>query len=66
MIPGVDTPGFINTTDNATMHVATDVPPGTQFILYVRAFTVAFGPFSDQLIIHTADGEGGCCAIYYV
>ena len=63
MIPGVEEPGFINTTDNATMYVALNVPPGTQFNLTVRAFTVAFGPFSNQLIINTADGEDTCSTI---
>ena len=34
-----------------------DLTPGTQYNVAVRAFTVAFGPFSDQLTLHTADGE---------
>ena len=53
---------FENTTDDITMAVLSDLTPGTQYNVSVRAFTVAFGPFSDQLSLHTADGE----SIYYV
>ena len=48
---------FVNITDNATMVVLSNLVPGTQYNFSVRAFTVAFGPFSAQLIVHTADGE---------
>ena len=47
----------INTTDNTTTTVLSNLTPGTQYNFSVRAFTVAFGPFSAQLILHTADGE---------
>ena len=47
----------MNTTDNVTTAVLSDLTPGTQYNVSVRAFTVAFGPFSDQLTLHTADGE---------
>ena len=57
---------FVNTTDNSTTVVLSDLVPGTQYNFSVRAFTVAFGPFSDQLIVHTADGEGtSCCTFIY-
>ena len=46
---------FLNTTN--MMMVLFDLTPGTQYTFSVRAFTVAFGPFSDPLIINTADGE---------
>ena len=61
--PVQNAPVFTNTTDNATMVVASSARPGTQYNVSVRAFTVAFGPFSAALIIHTADGEDGCCTI---
>ena len=48
---------FVNTTGNTTTAVLSDLTPGTQYTFSVRAFTVAFGPFSDQLSLHTADGE---------
>ena len=48
---------FVNTTDNSTAIVLSDLVPGTQYNFSVRAFTVAFGPFSAQLTVHTADGE---------
>ncbi len=48
---------FENTTDNITTAVLSDLTPGTQYSFSVRAFTVAFGPFSDQLTLHTADGK---------
>ena len=51
---------FVNTTDNTTMTVLSNLTPGTQYNFSVRAFTVAFGPFSAQLSIHTADGEDTC------
>ena len=54
---------LVNTTDNTTMTVLSDLVPGTQYNFSVRAFTVAFGPFSDQLSVHTADGEDACCHI---
>ena len=47
---------FVNTADNTTV-VLSDLNPGTQYNFSVRAFTVAFGPFSAQLTLHTADGE---------
>ena len=52
---GVDL--FENTTDDITTAVLSDLTPGTQYTFSVRAFTVAFGPFSEQLTLHTADGE---------
>ena len=48
---------FVNTTDNTTTIVLSNLVPGTQYNFSVKAFTVAFGPFSDQLSVHTADGE---------
>ena len=54
---------FVNTTDNTTTIVLSDLTPGTQYAISVRAFTVAFGPFSDPVITNTADGEGTCSAI---
>ena len=48
---------FVNTTDNSTTIVLSDLVPGTQYNFSVSAFTVAFGPFSDELSVHTADGE---------
>ena len=56
---------YVNTTDNITTIVLSDLVPGTQYNFSVRAFTVAFGPFSDQLIVHTADGEGTWCTFIY-
>ena len=53
----------INTTDNTTTIVRSDLTPGTQYNFSVRAFTVAFGPFSARLILHTADGEDTCSTI---
>ena len=53
----------MNTTDNTTMTVLSNLSPGTQYNFSVRAFTVAFGPFSAQLTVHTADGEDGCCTM---
>ena len=50
----------INTTDNTNTTALSDLTPGTQYNFSVRAFTVAFGPFSAQLILHTADGENTC------
>ena len=50
----------MNTTDNTTTTVLSDLIPGTQYNFSVRAFTVAFGLFSVPIIIHTADGEGTC------
>ena len=47
----------MNNTDASTTIVLSDLTPGTQYNFSVRAFTVAFGPFSDQLSLHTADGE---------
>ena len=48
----------MNITDAATTTaVLSDLTPGTQYNVSVRAFTVAFGPFGDQLTLHTADGE---------
>ena len=48
----------MNTTDNITTIVLSNLVPGTQYNFSARAFTVAFGPFSDELSVHTADGEG--------
>ena len=48
---------FVNTTDNTTTTVLSNLAPGTQYNFLVRAFTVTFGPFSDQLSALTADGE---------
>ena len=47
----------VTTADNTTTIVLSDLTPGTQYTFSVKAFTVAFGPFSDQLTLHTADGE---------
>ena len=47
---------FTSTADDTTI-VLSDLTPGTQYNFSVRAFTVAFGPFSDPLITDTADGE---------
>ena len=47
----------LNITGNATTIVLSNLVPGTQYNFSVRAFTVAFGPFSDQITIYTADGE---------
>ena len=47
----------MNTTDNTTTAVLSDLTPGTQYNISVRAFTVDFGPFSAQLSVWTADGE---------
>ena len=55
---------FVNTADNTTTAVLSDLTPGTQYTFSVRAFTVAFGPFSDQLSLHTADGEDSFNIIY--
>ena len=54
---------FVSTTDNTTTIVLSNLVPGTQYNFSVRAFTVAFGPFSDELSVHTADGEGVCAII---
>ena len=48
---------FENTTDNTTKTVLSDLTPGTQYTFSVRAFTVAFGEFSAQLSVRTADSE---------
>ena len=48
---------IVNTTDNTTTAVISDLTPGTQYNFSVRAFTVDFGPFSAQLSVQTADGE---------
>ena len=48
---------LVNTTTDNTTTVLSDLTPDTQYNVSVRAFTVAFGPFSDQLSLHTADGE---------
>ena len=56
----------MNTTDNTTMAVLSDLTPGAQYTFSVRAFTVAFGPFSDQLTLHTADGEDMQNAVPFV
>ena len=50
----------MNTTDNSTTIVLSNLVPGTQYNFSVRALTVAFGPFSAQLSVHTADGEDQC------
>ncbi len=47
---------FNNTAYDTTVMLS-DLTPGTRYNVSVRAFTVAFGPFSDPLLIHTADGE---------
>ena len=57
-LSSVDRDVFVNITDAATTTaVLSDLTPGTQYNVSVRAFTVAFGPFGDQLTLHTADGE---------
>ena len=49
---------FVNTTDNTTtMVMLSDLVPATQYNISARAFTIVFGPFSDQLNLFTADGE---------
>ena len=48
---------FVNTTENTATEILSDLILGTQYNFSVRAFTVAFGPFSAQLSVHTADGE---------
>ena len=48
---------IVNATDNTTTIVLSDLTPGTQYNISVKAFTVSFGPFSAQLSVHTADGE---------
>ena len=53
----------VNTAHNSTTIVLSDLVPGTRYNFSVRAFTVAFGPFSAQLSVHTADGEGVCAII---
>ena len=53
---------FVNTTDNSTTIVLSDLVPGTQYNFSVRAFAMAFGPFSDELSVHTADGEDAFCS----
>ena len=52
------------TTDNTTTTVLSNLTPGIQYYFSVTAFTVAFGPFSAQLSVHTADGEDTCSIIY--
>ena len=54
---------YVNTTDNSTAIILSNLSPGTQYSFSVRAFTVAFGPFSAQLSVHTADGEDRCFTI---
>ena len=52
---------YMNTTDNSTTIVLSNLVPGTQYNFSVKAVTVAFGPLGDKLSVHTADGEGiGC------
>ena len=53
---------FVNTTDNTTTILLSNLVPGIQYNFSVRAFTVAFGRFSAQLSVHTADGED----MYYI
>ena len=55
-----------NTDATTTMAVLSDLTPGTQYNFSVRAFTVAFGPFSDQLSLHTADGEDTYVALFVI
>ena len=52
---------LVNTTTDTTTIVLSDLTPGTQYNVSVRAFTVAFGPFGDQLSVWTADGKDTCC-----
>ena len=47
----------MNTEDNSTTIVQYGLSPGTLYYFSVRAVTVAHGPFSAQLSVHTADGE---------
>ena len=47
---------FVNTTENTTTEILSDLTSGTQYNYSVRAFTVDFGPFSAQLSLYTADG----------
>ena len=62
---GASSGSFVSVTTgyNTTTTVLSNLTPGTQYNFSVRAFTVAFGPFSDQLILHTADGEDTCSTI---
>ena len=48
--------GVVNTTANTATEILSDLTPGTQYNISVRAFTVDFGPFSAQLSLYTADG----------
>ena len=59
-VQGISYDGLIivNTRDTTTTTVLSDLTPGTQYNISVRAFTVDFGPFSAQLSVPTADGEG--------
>ena len=57
---------FVNTTDNSTTIVLSNLSPGTQYNFSVRAFTVAFGSFSAKLSVHTADGEDTCRTMYCI
>ena len=53
---------LVNTTTDNTITVLSDLTPGTQYNFSVRAFTVSFGPFSDQLSVWTADGKDTSCS----
>ena len=60
----MEEPLLMNTTDNTTTAVLSDLTPGTQYNISVRAFTVDYGPFSAQLSVPTADGEGRCSTLF--
>ena len=67
---------FVNTSDNTTTAVLSlnsalvsqkvNLTPGKQYNISVRAFTVTFGPFSTQLSVWTADGEGTYRTLLFV
>ena len=61
LFPGAEAPVLVNTTDNTTTIVLSNLSPGAQYYFSVRAFVVFFGPFSARLSVHTADGEAMCC-----
>ena len=64
-LQGASSGSFVRVTTgyNTTTTVLHNLTPGTQYNFSVRAFTVAFGPFSAPLILHTADGEDTCSTI---
>ena len=55
---------LVNTTDNSTTTVLSNLIPGFLYVFRVRAFTVTFGASSALLILNTADGEDTWSTIY--